>query len=358
MPSIRKLPSFSRAAAIALALSANLVATAQSPQAAPPAPAAPRHLGAAEFVRPTTFPNENKAAVAAALQRARKLAGDDLFSDMVHRCIISPVYNTRVRGIQHDGWVQPTKLFDNLYSVGQNAVSAFALTTSEGIVLIDTLDNEDEAKNLLVPNLLAAGLDPKAIKYIVISHAHGDHFGGAPYLAKAYGARVLASKIDWDAMDRQRTRVDGPFGAPPTRDMEIADGQLLKVGDTEIRFYVTPGHTDGVLSMIFKVHEGKESHTVGYFGGTGGGGGIANLRNQVISLERWKTLSKDAGVDVLVANHPLHDRGIENNELLRYRLPGDSNPYVIGQQRYQRYIGVQQECTRVQLARLGASEAP
>ena len=76
-------------------------------------------------------------------------------------------------------------------------------------------------------------------------------------------------------------------------------------------------------------------------------------RNQVVSMDRWMKIAREVNVDVLVANHPLHDRGIENNELLRYRLPGDSNPYVIGTSRYVRYMGVQQECARVQLARLG-----
>lgn len=363
-----------RSAALLLALSSLTLANAQVPEApaapaasgTPPAPAAPAapaarppKAGAASYVKSATFPKENHAAVAQALHRARQLAGDDLFPDMIHRCIISPVYNTRVRGIQHDGWIPPTKLFDNLYSVGQNAVSAFALVTSDGIVLFDALNNEDEAKNLLVPNLQSLGLDPKAIKYIVITHGHGDHYGGAPYLAKTYGARVLASKIDWDAMDKLRGRSDGgPFGAPPARDMEIADGQKMKVGDTEMTFYVTPGHTDGVLSTLFKVRESGRSFTVGFFGGTGGGGDEQHLRNQVTSLARWMQITKTAGADVVIANHPLHDRGIENNELLRYRVTGDSNPYVVGKDKYQRYMAVQQQCARVQLARLGVTDTP
>jgi metallo-beta-lactamase class B len=346
-------------AASLFTLSASLLASAQAPSAPPaPAPAqatTSRHTNAANYVRPETYPDENKAAVAAALQRARKLAGDDLFSDMAHRCIISPVYNTRVQGIQHDGWVPPTKLFDNLYSVGQNAVSSFALVTNAGIVLFDTLDNEDEARNILVPNLVAVGLDPKAIKYIVLTHGHGDHYGGAAWLAQTYGARVLSTKVDWDAMDALRNR-GGRGAAPPARDMEIADGQTLQVGDATLRFYITPGHTDGVLSTIFKVREGGQIHTVGFFGGTGGGHDVPHLRSHIQSLARWMPITKQAGVDVLIANHPLHDRGIENNELLRYRLPGDPNPYVLGSARYQRYMAVQQECARVQLARLGVVE--
>ncbi|MFO1247654.1 MAG: MBL fold metallo-hydrolase [Alphaproteobacteria bacterium] len=90
--------------------------------------------------------------------------------------------------------ITPTKLFDNLYSVGQNEVSAQALVTSGGIILFDTLSSEDEARNILVPNMIALGLKPQDIKYVVISHEHGDHYGGAPYLQKTYGAKVVGVK--------------------------------------------------------------------------------------------------------------------------------------------------------------------
>jgi metallo-beta-lactamase class B len=301
------------------------------------------------------FPNEDHAAVAESLARARAIAGPDLFPDFAHRCIISPRYRTRVAGIQHDGWVQPTRLFDNLYSVGQNAVSAHALVTSAGIVLFDTLNSEDEARTILVPNLQAVGLDPKDIRYIVITHAHGDHYGGARWLQRTYGARVIASAIDWAEMDRQREHPSGPFAdiPPPDHDLVMADGQALTVGDITLRFYVTPGHTPGVLSTIFRVTDRGVPHVVGYFGGTGGGGSPEALRAQIRSLARWEELTRAAGADVLIANHPLHDRGIENNEILRYRRPGDPNPYVVGTDRYQRYMEVQAECARVGLAYQG-----
>jgi len=336
-----------------LALLAALAAGG-APAAAQDGARHPRRAAAA-YPRPTEFPNEDRAAVAASLARARAIAGPDLFPDFVHRCIMSPRYRTRVAGIQYDGWVAPTRLFDRLYSVGQNAVSAHALVTSGGIVLFDTLNSEDEARTILVPNLQALGLDPRDIKYIVVTHAHGDHYGGARYLQKTYGARVISSAIDWAAMDHLREAPSGPFAdtPPPDHDLTMADGQSLTLGDTTIRFYVTPGHTPGVLSMIFKVTDRGTPHTVGYFGGTGGGGPPDSLRAQIRSLQRWRDLTRAAGVDVLIANHPLHDRGIENNELLRYRRPGDPNPYVVGSDRYQRYMQVQEECARTALAYQG-----
>src|SRR5687767_6739719 len=89
------------------------IAAAAAPaqaQERPPRPAVSDYRG------PAAFPNANKAAVAEHLSRARKIAGDDLFLDFAHRCIISPRYPQRVGGIQYEGLIEPTKIFDQLYS--------------------------------------------------------------------------------------------------------------------------------------------------------------------------------------------------------------------------------------------------
>jgi metallo-beta-lactamase class B len=84
----------------------------------------------------------------------------------------------------------PGKAFDNLYFVGADWVSAWAIKTSDGIILIDALNNEMEAAALIEGGMRRLGLDPAQIKYVVVTHGHGDHYGGAPYLAQKYRARV------------------------------------------------------------------------------------------------------------------------------------------------------------------------
>src|SRR5262245_20757441 len=73
---------------------------------------------------------------------------------------------------------EPAKVFDNLYFVGMTEYSAWALTTSQGIIVIDTIFDysvEDEVVN----GLKKLGLNPADIKYALVSHAHTDHIGGA-----------------------------------------------------------------------------------------------------------------------------------------------------------------------------------
>src|SRR5690349_2412831 len=81
-----------------------------------------------------------------------------------------------------ESWhADPVKVFDNLYFLGQTEYSVWAITTSAGVILIDAIFDysvDDEVAG----GLRTLGLDPATIKYVVISHGHSDHSGGAKYL--------------------------------------------------------------------------------------------------------------------------------------------------------------------------------
>ncbi len=72
------------------------------------------------------------------------------------------------------GPIEAGKAFDNLYFVGLRSASAWAITTSAGIILIDALNNTKDAETTIVPGLKHLGLDPNQIKYVVVTHSHGD----------------------------------------------------------------------------------------------------------------------------------------------------------------------------------------
>ena len=102
------------------------------------------------------------------------------------------------------------KVFDNLYFLGQTEYSVWAVTTSAGIILIDAIFDysvDDEVAG----GLKALGLDPATIKYVIISHGHADHSGGAKYLQDRFNAHVLLTAADWDLLDRSS-------GTKPKRD--------------------------------------------------------------------------------------------------------------------------------------------
>ena len=119
-----------------------------------------------------------------------------------------------------DTWyAEPAKVFDNLYFVGGKVHSSWALTTREGIILIDTIYPYN-SEELIIGGMQKVGLDPKNIKYVLISHAHTDHIGGAEMLQNRYGVRVVMGGPDWDMVESIRTGTrqwhQNATSSPPT----------------------------------------------------------------------------------------------------------------------------------------------
>ena len=101
---------------------------------------------------------------------------------------------------------EPMKVFDNLYYVGEREYSSWAVTTSAGIIIIDPI-YDYSVEEQVVGGLKKLGLDPAQIKYVVVSHAHRDHAGGAWYLQERFGARVLLTAPDWDMLERNNAEL-------------------------------------------------------------------------------------------------------------------------------------------------------
>jgi metallo-beta-lactamase class B len=227
----------------------------------------------------------------------------------------------------------PAKVFDNLYSVGFTALCAFAIPTSDGIVLIDS--GWPETVDLLTGNMKKAGLDPSKIRYIFITHARVDHFGGAGKIRSEFasGLRVGMSDADWTEAERlYRTGAKGQENsvpAPLTRDLVIADGSTMKVGDTAFRFYVLPGTTPGALGIEFQAKDRGKSHRTLITGGIAMYGDPMWGDPYIKSIERLKALGP---WDVLLGNHPFMAQPKDLGEIesdLATRGNG-SNPAVAG----------------------------
>jgi metallo-beta-lactamase class B len=243
----------------------------------------------------------------------------------------------------------PTKVFDNLYFVGTGSVAAWAVNTRDGIIVIDSLNNADEAQKYIVDGLKTLSLDPSNIKYVLISHGHIDHFGGAKYLKETYGAHLLASKEDWEFMAKQKE--PGVNGATPRfaslvpdHDMDITDGQKFTLGEETITMYVTPGHTPGAVSSIIPVTDHGVPHLLAFLGGFASfavdAKGHADYEKSIV---RWDRIVKDANVEGILANHPAHD----DTAWKLYHVRTDKNlpnAFLIGLPAVQRYYNVAREC--------------
>ena len=219
----------------------------------------------------SVFAQNTPDAVDAHLIAARIAAGFDFTGTLARLCVAPVAVPSTLRDVApgpapaRDTWfTEPAKVFDNLYFVGSKIHSSWALTTSEGIILIDTLytyNSEEE----IVGGLKKLGLDPATVKYVIISHAHADHVGGAKMMQDRYRSRIVMGGPDWDAIEKS---VNGYPQGKPKRDIVADDGQKITLGDTAVTIVTTPGHTPGTLSMLFTVKDNGKPLNVAYSGGT------------------------------------------------------------------------------------------
>jgi metallo-beta-lactamase class B len=152
------------------------------------------------------------AEIRAAVQSAKTAARFDFLGTLVRTCLLPqtggennsdnvPGYVSKPDSApaRETWYADPTKVFDNLFFVGGKVHSSWALATSDGIILIDTIFPYN-SEELIVGGLQKLGLDPRSIKYVLISHAHADHIGGAEMLQARYGARIVMGGADWDSV--------------------------------------------------------------------------------------------------------------------------------------------------------------
>jgi len=319
------------------------------------------------FAQQAPVKRDFEAEIRAALQSAKNAAGFEFFGTLARICLlpqsgragtpdnVPPYVANPASAPPRDYWyAEPARVFDNLYFVGGKIHSAWALTTSEGIILIDTIYTYN-SEELIIGGMQKVGLDPKIIKYVLISHAHGDHIGGAEMLQNRYGVRVVMGGADWDLVEKYPNRYKT---MSPKRDIVATDGMKITLGDTTVTIWLTPGHTPGTLSYTFSVLDRGKPFNVAYSGGTAFNfanstpdPGIKNFQTYIDSQRHIAARAASAGATVLLSNHSEFDNAVNKNRMLAGRGNGP-HPYELGADLVQRYFQVMQGCARAAQLRL------
>ena len=256
----------------------------------------------------------------------------------------------------HDKWyVPPAKVFDNLYYIGTQTESTWALTTSKGIILLNT--NFPWVTPDLVNELKTFGLDPANIKYAIIVRSHSDQSWGINPLKKMVpSARIVMSQVDYDLLAKDNT----PAELKPMKDIVAKDGMKVTLGDTTVTIYSTPTSTPGKYFAHFP-RKRWQAKAHGRDVGRGLRENRAGRRSDVAGcadhdeglcgvIERFKEIEDKAGVDTLVHPHAEYDNTFEKIEALKSRKPGDPHPFVVGKEEVDRFATVHIECGEAQLA--------
>jgi metallo-beta-lactamase class B len=312
------------------------------------------------------------AEIRESLQAAKNAAGFEFLGTLTRICLLPqaggenttdnvPGYVTKPTSAPARGtwYADPAKVFDNLYFVGGKVHSSWALTTSEGIILIDTIFPYN-SEELIVGGLKRLGLNPRDIKYVIVSHAHADHIGGAEMLQRDYGARVVMGAPDWRLVEMYPNRYKT---MAPKRDIVATDGMKITLGDSSVTIWETPGHTPGTLSYTFTVRDRGRPVNVVYSGGTAFNfvnntpdPGIRNFQTYISSQKHIAAQAMATGATVVLSNHSEFDNAVNRNRMLAGRGDGP-HPYELGTEWVQRYFQVMQACARAAQLGLEKSQA-
>jgi metallo-beta-lactamase class B len=230
--------------------------------------------------------------------------------------------------------IAPFKVLDNLYYVGPGFVSVWLVPTAQGLILIDTA--QEPYVGTVVDNIRKVGFDPKNIKYILLSHGHLDHVGGAATIRELSGARVAALEEDWQLIEAAGRNPGRGGAAPPrmpARDMVIKEGDTVTLGNTSLKVYKLPGHTPGSASFAFTAYDNGRPHKAFVFGGPGPRNGIDGGTQFLASVKRLEREFADIEVPVHVHSYlnsyPYPNGGIlERRDILATRKAGAPNPFV------------------------------
>lgn len=221
---------------------------------------------------------------------------------------------------------EPFQVFDNLYFVGTGEVASYAITTSDGLILIDTLYGGPYTP-YLIENMRQLGLDIADVEYVLILQGHWDHYMGARTLQDEHipDAQFGAAEEDWRMIEADQAE------QAPRRDFVIEEGDSLTLGDTTLLFEITPGHTPGTTSIRMPVFDGGTRYEAYFHGGPALRiDDPAVIAEFLADLERIKQIPE---IEVQIINHfDIHasnaDNLFERAERLANRQPGEPHPWV------------------------------
>ena len=302
------------------------------------------------------------AEIRAAVASAKQAAGFEWQGALVRTCLQPPQIREENTSDNVPGYIskptsapsrstwyaEPAKVFDDFYFVGGKIHSAWALTTSEGIILFDTIFPYN-SEELIVGGLKKLGLDPTTIKYIIVTHGHGDHIGGAEILQKEFGAKVVMGGPDWDDVEKHPNRFKT---MAPKREIVATDGMKITLGGKTVTLWLTPGHTRGTVSFTTTVLDrGKPVNIVSSAGVATSfinavpDPGIRNFQIYIDSQKKIAAKAAETKATVLISNHSEFDDAVDRNRMLAGRGNGP-HPYEVGAESVQNFFKVTQGCAR------------
>jgi metallo-beta-lactamase class B len=245
----------------------------------------------------------------------------------------------------------PHRVIGNVYYVGTNYLASFLITTNEGHILINP--NYEESVPLIEASMEKLGYHLKDVKIILISHAHDDHCAGAALLKKRTGAKLMV--MDADVAEMQ----DGGASdfhypnmkwTPVKVDRVLHDGDVVKLGGSELTAHKTPGHTKGCTTWTAQV-AGRDVVIVGSPNVNEGYKLVDNAKYPDIASDYKRTFEvlKSLRCDVFLGAHGVYYNMDQKFQRLAH---GGINPFI-DSQGYETWFADRELVFRKELTRQG-----
>jgi metallo-beta-lactamase class B len=271
------------------------------------------------------------------------------------------------------------RLFDNFYWIGNTGIGAWLITSNDGYILFDTMNSEEDAKDIIIPAIKKLNLDPLKIKYLVFGHNHFDHTGGGEYIQRLTGAKAVMARDDWEIYLKSSGRGGGRGGrgrggppasdaggaaapasapaaqaAPPPkmkRDIDATDGMTIKVGDVTATIFQMTGHTPGSIGMVVPVrYQGRQHPILLVTAGTD----VHNREAFVGGYEHiWDEAIKMKAESVMQSHPNTNMNLLARTKYVNDNYPPAQNPLLYGAARTERYINIMRNCTLARMDVLG-----
>ena len=170
-----------------------------------------------------------------------------------------------------EGYMEPFRLWGNIYFVGTKPASTHIIDTGEGLIMIDS--GYQHSLYLVLENMRKVGLDPMDIKYIVHTHGHIDHCGATRALVEMTGAKTFLGEPDKDyvngVLDLSWAKELDLVLEEFQPDVLINDGDTITLGNTTLTAIATPGHTPGATGFAFETEQDGRKLIAFIHGGAG-----------------------------------------------------------------------------------------
>ncbi len=150
--------------------------------------------------------------------------------------------------------------------------TVYVYICDDGVALIDSATYPDDVDKYIIPQLNEAGIAKEQIKYLILTHNHGDHMGGIYRLSQAFSDAYICATFETDF----------------SKKLFLTDGQEI-IGN--LKTVLLPGHTEHSTGYFDKKTKTLLSGDCLQLAGVGKyRSGIGHPKQYIESIEKLKNM--------------------------------------------------------------------